>query len=225
MDGGVAMGVDVSLTHGLDVVVLGGRRIVWGPRNIAVDELPAAVMESRPGVIAIDGPPAWASSGKSRAIERQLMKLGISIYATPSEPAGRRFYDWMKESIAVFEAAARSGYTVYRGLRRENRHAIEVFPHATAVAILGRLPAPGERKIDFRRAALEQAGVGADAVRTRDQVDAALAALTALRFLERSSCDVGVPGESVLVMPVSTLPDRYERRGKTPRRRVALSKR
>ncbi len=205
------MGVDVSLRRGLDVVALAGRRLAWGPHNIALEELPAALEASRPGVIAVDGPPAWAVSGNSRAIERHLIKLGISIYATPSEPAGRRFYDWMKESIAVFEMAARCGYGVYRGGRRNGRHAIEVFPHASAVALLGFLPAPPDRKLDFRRAALEQAGVRADRLRSPDQVDAALAALTGLRFLDRSSCDVGVPGDAVLVMPVSVLPDRYRR--------------
>lgn len=210
MTGVAAMGVDVSLSRGLDVVAVSATRaIVLARARVGPGELSSLLRETGPGVVAIDGPPAWATVGKSRAIERQLLKLGISIYATPSEPAGRRFYDWMQESIRLFRVARRAGYATYRGAERAGRYAIEVFPHASAVALLGHLPAPRERKLDFRRKALSSVGVVVEALRTPDQVDAALAAVTGLRFLERSTCDVGVAREAVLVVPATALPARY----------------
>ncbi len=214
------MGVDVSLSRGLDVVALSATRaVVLARARVGLDELCSMLREARPVVVAIDGPPAWSTTGKSRAIERQLLRLGISIYPTPSEPAGRRFYDWMKESIRIYKAAASAGYPTYRGVDREGLRAIEVFPHASAVALLGHLPAPLERKVDFRRKALTSAGVVGDALRTPDQVDAALAAVTGLRFLERSTCDVGAAGEAVLVVPATALRARYRVR---ERRRGAV---
>lgn len=213
MNGVTAMGVDVSLRRGLDVVVLTrDGDLASGPDRVTPAELRSVIRQTNPGVIAIDGPPAWASSGRSREIERRLNRLGISIYATPSDPAGRSFYGWMEEAFKAFAAAAAAGYPVYRGGPAPGRSSIEVFPHASAVALMRRLPSTGERKVDFRRAALGIGGVGCVALRTQDQVDAALAALTGLRFLEGRACEVGTPDEAVLVMPVPELPVRYARR-------------
>ncbi|HYL08391.1 MAG TPA: DUF429 domain-containing protein [Candidatus Udaeobacter sp.] len=208
-----AMGVDVSLARGLDVVVLGpDGAVAFGPSKVALDELGSVIRATRPAVVAIDGPPAWARSGRSRAIERQLLRLGISIYSTPAEAAGRPFYAWMEIAIKVFGSASAEGYPTYSGLRIDGPQSIEVFPHASAVSIIGCLPPAGVRKVEFRRMALEREGACVRMLRTADQVDAALAALTGLRFLQGSSCDVGVPGDAVLVLPVRALPDRYRKR-------------
>jgi 8-oxo-dGTP pyrophosphatase MutT (NUDIX family) len=80
------------------------------------------------------------------------------------------------------------------------------------VTLRGRLPGRGTSKLAWRREALQEAGVEHGPLHTVDQVDAALAALTGIRCLQRRSCIVGVPGECVLALPVPALPaGRYQR--------------
>ncbi len=102
--------------------------------------------------------------------------------------------------------------TLYRGDAAVQGRAVEVFPHASAVTLRGRLPGRGVPKLTWRREALQQAGVEHEPLHTVDQLDAALAALTGIRCLQHRSCIVGVRGESVLALPVPRLPTgRYKR--------------
>ncbi len=74
-----AMGVDVSVARGLDMVVLdepGG--LVQSRATQTLPELESALRELRPDIVAIDSPPGWASAGRSRPLERQLARLGGS---------------------------------------------------------------------------------------------------------------------------------------------------
>src|SRR5579859_5847268 len=107
MTGGLtAMGVDVSLTRGHDAVLMGeSGAVLAGPVKVATTEVGPLIRDWRPGVVAIDSPPAWGKEGPSRPIERQMARLGISIFPTPADPAGRRIFDWMAEGIRVFDAA------------------------------------------------------------------------------------------------------------------------
>ncbi len=204
-----ALGIDVSLRRGLDAVALdGARRLVLAAPSVPVAAIQSLIEEVDPAVVAVDSPPAWARLGRSRAVERRLLALGIGIFATPAEPAVRPFHAWMRTGFEVFAASARAGFPLYRGRRAVAHHALEVFPHASAVALLGRLPRPGERKRSFRRAALERAGVDSSRLSTLDLVDAALAALTGLHALEGRFTAIGDPDE-VLVLPVKRLPERY----------------
>ncbi len=118
----------------------------------------------------------------------------------------------MRVGFEVFAVAGRCGYPLYRGDTAVQGRAVEVFPHASAVTLRGRLPGRGVPKLSWRLEALQQAGVEHDPLHTVDQLDAALAALTGIRCLQHRSCMVGVRGESVLALPVPTLPTRrYER--------------
>jgi predicted nuclease with RNAse H fold len=208
-----AMGVDVSVAHGLDVVVLDeSRRPVLSRARQTLPQVETALRELRPDVVAIDSPPGWASTGRSRPLERQLARLGITMYATPQDPGDHAFYRWMRVGFDVFAAADRCGYPLYRGDTAVQGRAVEVFPHASAVTLLGRLPGRGVPKLTWRLRALAEAGVEHDALRTVDQVDAALAALTGMRCLQRRFCVVGVKGDCVLALPVPALPTRrFER--------------
>jgi hypothetical protein len=82
------------------------------------------------------------------------------------------------------------------------RTAIEVFPHATVVVLTGCLPAATASKGRWRRGVLESHGVSAGALRSVDQIDATLAALTGLIALRGEFCSVGDPHEGVIVLPV-----------------------
>jgi len=208
-----AMGVDVSVVRDLDLVVLDeSGRLVLSLARQTLPNLEIALREAQPDIVAIDSPPGWASAGKSRPLERELARLGIRMYATPQDPGDHGFYRWMKVGFEVFAAADRCGYPLYRGDTAVRGRAVEVFPHASAVALRGRLPGRGVPKVIWRREALQEAGVEHDGLHSIDQLDAGLAALTGIRCLQNRFCVVGVPGQSVLALPVRALQTaRYRR--------------
>lgn len=210
------MGVDVSANRGLDVVVLdAGRRLTMPPRStVSPAELTGLLEEIRPATVAIDAPYGWAASGRSRAGERAVARLGISMYFTPSEEigSGRAFYNWVHHGNAAFAAAEAAGYRRYSGGALGDGHVFEVYPHATAVVLRGELPARGSKKRVVRTEVLIAAGVPVEQLRTQDHLDAALAALTALLASEDDFTAVGDPDEGLLVLPSRSLPTtRYAR--------------
>ncbi len=66
-----ALGIDVGVGKGLDVVLLDERltplRVV---SRVGLERLGSLLDELHPDVVAIDAPPAWAPSGRSRQTER-----------------------------------------------------------------------------------------------------------------------------------------------------------
>jgi len=207
------MGIDVAIARGLDIVVLDDSlRVVFGPATLRLADLPDLIRRTEPNVIAIDSPPAWGLSGKSRPIERQLQALGISIFPAPAAEFARDLHRWMETGFDVFKVAGDLGYPLHTGGASFARSAIEVFPHASAVVLRGSLAPVGVAKSVWRRSVLEAAGVACSEMRTTDHLDAALAALTGLRFLSSDFSVVGTPGEAVLVLPIGRLPiARYAR--------------
>jgi Protein of unknown function (DUF429) len=96
--------------------------------------------------------------------------------------------------------------------------AIEVFPHATAVVLSGFLPPKSMSPHAWRRTILLAQSVDAGTLRSADQVDAALAALTGLFALERRFSAPGDPKEGKIVLPAATLPAHPYRRAAAPTR-------
>jgi predicted nuclease with RNAse H fold len=208
----IALGVDVGATRkGLDAVVLDeAMTIMETRRRLEADDVGRLIEEIPPDVVAIDAPPAWGlSPGGSRLTEREIRRFGIQSFGTPSDPkkAENAFYDWMRAGFLVFEVAARHGFGRYRSGPAKGT-AIEVFPHATAVVLSGCLQPKGVRKREWRTALLTARGVDADALRSMDQVDAALAALTGLFALRGRFSALGDPREGVIVLPSARLPAR-----------------
>ena len=112
----------------------------------------------------------------------------------------------MHAGLAVYRAAERAGFPRYDGRGPVAGRVIEVFPHASAVALRGQRPPPGWRrtasgKRAWRLAALAAAGVADDRLRTQDQVDAALAAVTAAAALAGAVDVLGDRRDGVIVMP------------------------
>src|SRR5205809_1167473 len=145
----LSTGVDVSARRGLDIVTLDERRRFVGPplRRQSLVDLRRLLKDVQPNVVAIDSPPYFCSSGRSRECERTLMRLGVQCYATPSEAAGKKhFYDWMREGQKVFRVAQDTGYELYLQGRSVRNRAIEIFPHASAVVLRGKLPPYGWSK-------------------------------------------------------------------------------
>lgn len=182
-----------------------------------VGNLQTVLLEIRPDIVAIDSPPDFGVNGRSRLAERSIMRLGIGVFATPSDPMAqsRPFYRWIQVGREAFRATERAGFRVFRGHGPVIGHAIEVFPFASAVCLRGSLPVgPLKRKSQraiWRRAVLAERGVPTETLRTLDQVDAALAALTGMLALERTFMSVGSPTEGVIVLPVVQLPQHYVR--------------
>ncbi|HET9723750.1 MAG TPA: DUF429 domain-containing protein [Actinomycetota bacterium] len=215
-----ALGIDVGVRKGLDLVMLDAdRAIVDTHRRSRPEDLPALVRTLEPDVVAIDAPPTWAASGRSRLTERELRWFGIQCFNTPSDErmAEHPFFEWMTVGFAAF-AAIEDRYPRYRGGRVEGS-AIEVFPHASAVVLAGCLPPRGTSPHAWRRRVLQERHVDADALRSADQVDAALAALTGLFALERRFSAPGDPLEGQIVVPSVALPAHPFRRGEPPRAR------
>ena len=104
------MGVDVSFSRGLDVVVLDETGdLVLEPGNTNPVGLRALVENVQPDIVAIDSPPEWAREGRSRLIERQLHALSIHVYACPTDPGDHKSYHWMRVGFEAFRAVADAG--------------------------------------------------------------------------------------------------------------------
>jgi predicted nuclease with RNAse H fold len=214
-----ALGIDVGVRKGLDLVLLDeDRSVLDTARRVTPAELARVVGDLGPDVVAIDAPPAWASTGRSRLTERELRLFGIQSFNTPSDPrmAEHPFYEWMTVGFEVFRAIEAS-FPRYRSGSVKGT-AIEVFPHATAVVLAGCLPPKGVTAHGWRRGVLGTHGVDARALRSADQVDAALAALTGQYALQRRFSAPGDPREGQIVLPAATLPAHPFRRAVLPSR-------
>jgi len=208
----IALGVDVGATRkGHDAVALDDTStVVAKARRLTAEDVGELIEKIGPDVVAIDAPPAWGRSpGGSRLTEREIRRFGIQSFGTPSDPrkAENAFYDWMRAGFLVFEVAARLGFDRYRSGPAKGT-AIEVFPHATVVVLSGCLQPKGVRKREWRAGVLAARGVEANGLRSMDQVDAALAALTGLFALRGRFSALGDPREGVIVLPSAWLPAR-----------------
>ena len=215
-----SLGIDVGVGKGLDVVLLDGRLVpLHVSSRVHVPDVRHLIRDLRPDVVAIDSPPRWAASGRSRRTERELAALNISSFNTPSEEhgVGNRFFAWMEVGFEVFAQAAASGFPLYSAGSPRGK-ALEVFPHATAVVLAGCLAPRGARKHAWRTAVLRAQGVRTDELGSADRVDAALAALTGLYALDGKRFAPGDPREGVIVVPSASLPATPYRHGSsTPR--------
>lgn len=216
----LTVGVDVSERRGLDVVVLAPDRALAGPPlpRCSPADLAALLADARPAAVAIDSPPMWGCSGGSRQAERELATLGVSCFRTPSDPAmwDHPFYAWMKAGHAAFAAAGEVGYGLYEGGGTVDGCALEVFPHAVAVALSGSSPPPGtarsaSAKRRWRTGVLEAAGVDTGGLRTLDAVDAALAALAAQMAVAGDFFSLGGVADGLMVLPGARPPSRWPR--------------
>jgi predicted RNase H-like nuclease len=205
-----ALGIDVGVTKGLDLVVMDDRlRVERVVSRVSIDRLGFLLDELQPDVVAIDAPPAWAPSGRSRLTERLLAQCNIHAFNTPAaaDGHGKPFFAWMQTGFEVFAVAGAHGYPRYRA-GDPRRTAIEVFPHGSAAVLAGCLAPKGLSKKAWRSRVLLAHGVLTDELTTPDRVDAALCALTGVRVAQGKRFAPGDPKEGVIVLPVASLPAR-----------------
>jgi predicted nuclease with RNAse H fold len=124
----------------------------------------------------------------------------------------------MRVGFEIARLLTAAGYRVPADHRDYEATLLEVFPHAAFVTLTGAIPAKktGPRGAEGRaqrHAVLAAQGVVLPPEASHDHLDAAAAALTALRWREGRGCAVGHPHEGLIVLPVtfSDLRDRYER--------------
>lgn len=205
-----ALGIDVGVGKGLDLVLLDERLTpLRVASRVGLERLGTLVDELRPDVVAIDAPPAWAPTGRSRLTERLLAEMNLHAFNTPSAEHGtsKGFYAWMETGFKVFEIAATHGFPRFRAGHPRGT-AMEVFPHASAAVLAGCLPPKGVSKKTWRERVLRAHGVVTHELGTADRVDAALCALTGLLALQGKRFAPGDPKEGVIVLPASSLPAR-----------------
>jgi predicted nuclease with RNAse H fold len=213
-----SLGIDVGVSKGMDLVLLDERLVpLQVVSHVRASEVERLIRDLRPDVVAIDSPPRWASSGRSRLTERELAALNIQSFNTPSRDhgEGNRFFAWMQVGFDVFSRAAVAGFPTY-GAGSPRGTAIEVFPHASAVVLAGGLAPKGARKHAWRTAVLRAQGVRTDELTSPDRVDSALAALTGLLALSGKRFAPGDPTEGVIVVPAASLPATPYRAGARP---------
>jgi predicted nuclease with RNAse H fold len=193
--------------------------------GVRIREVGRLIAELKPDIVAIDSPPDWAGSDRgSRDTERQLRGLNLKAFNTPSRERGegRPFYEWMEVGFEVFRVAARHGFPRYRA-GDPARTAIEVYPHASAAVLAGCLRPNGISKKAWRTGILRTQHVRVDGLRTGDQVDAALAALTGLMALDGHHFAPSLdPTEGAIVLPSWTAPMAFRPCAEPPRDDQAL---
>jgi predicted nuclease with RNAse H fold len=203
-----AVGIDVAEPRkGLDLVAVDrDRNVLTRHSRLSVSDAVSLTLALEPAIVCIDSPSGWSSSGPSRLAERELARIRIQSYRTGPDPGDHPFYRWMRSGFQLFEGLA-PAYPLYRGGDPTLR-AAEVFPHATACLLAGRLRERDTPKHAFRQQILRGAMIDTARLGTPDQIDAALAALTGLIALDGGHCAVGDPNEGVILLPVRRLPAR-----------------
>jgi predicted nuclease with RNAse H fold len=214
-----ALGIDVSVRRGLDLVLLDESADPVAIRsNVSPEGLGDLLRDLQPEVVAIDAPPTWGTRGKSRRAEQDLRALGIHSYGTPSDGQKAekiKFYGWMPVGFRTFDACEAAGFPRYQREEVQGT-AMEVFPHATAVVLAGCLPPAAVPKHTWRATVLRAQGLDVVRLRSRDLIDAALCALTGLFALAGEFVGVGDPEEGVIVLPTRARPAEAYRRCTQP---------
>jgi len=156
-------------------------------------------------VIAIDAPCRWSPDGRMRPCERELMRQGISCFATPSlEQAERHpsnYYGWMLRGAALVQALETSHPQLASLSDTDQRSCFETFPHAITWHLRGG-NAQARQKRPQRLSLLQQAGIATTPLTSIDRIDAALCALAAHHLASGRPCQAyGEPASGLIVVP------------------------
>jgi predicted nuclease with RNAse H fold len=165
-------------------------------------------------LVAVDAPCSWRQGAEARAAERELMREGISCFASPTREKALAttsgFYGWMVCGEALYGELARQGYALAEAADelRSQRRCFETFPHAITAQLhrsFGLEPALAARKREQRRALLERFCVDCFALSSIDWLDAALCALAAQLLRSGAECRVyGEAASGLLLVPVGS---------------------
>jgi predicted nuclease with RNAse H fold len=198
----IVVGIDVGgEKKGFHAVALRKRRLTATLTSRGAEDVAAWCIEQGAAAVGIDAPCCWSVSGRSRACERALASQGISAFSTPTQSIGEAhtFYRWMVNGLTLYRQLA-SNYGLYDGRSSVHPVCFETFPQAIACALAGQRLSAGRKRMDRRRI-LERAGLSVQALRSIDQVDAALCALSAQQVLTGRFDSYGDAAEGFILVP------------------------
>jgi predicted nuclease with RNAse H fold len=205
------IGIDVGApTKGFHAVALQGTDVVDKIRSSDAVHVAQWCVRRKAEVVGIDAPCRWrAESGDARVAEREIAADRISCFSTPTESkAGQHaFYTWMLAGQELYAALA-PRYPLYTDRCVRTHVAIETFPQAVACALAGTIVS-AKIKFRVRGDLLRRYGIDAGALKSIDEIDAALCAVAASAFVSgkfRSYGDsvggfIVVPGDDSLPTP------------------------
>ena len=213
------VGIDVAASRPCTCVLVESGRILDWLDTKDLQDLAGWIGRNRPDVVAVDAPCATSQGllrtrgggGKpyaGRVCDRDLRWRGIPLYEVPGDRGSAPA--WMEVGFQIYDLLREMGYQLPRAPRTTNS-AIEVYPHASFVSLLGGTPAKKTR-VEGRTQriqVLERHGYSLDGRRDHDALDALVAALTAERFLAAGACAVGNPSEALIWLPVDRPKERY----------------
>lgn len=214
----------------------GHRRHAVGPQGVSAARAVVAprdlldwidVLSPQPLAVAVDAPQRLnrrllqrdPHPHRSRVCDYELSRRRIGVYQVPSradvhsEP--ERLPAWMKVGLDLFAKLRKRGFETpldgaLPGALGQPRAALEVYPYASFVVLLGR---PLSRKttregLRLRVSILRREGVvwdrdGGDEYYDHDSLDALSAGLTAWRFVQGQSCGLGDGREGLIWLPVT----------------------
>lgn len=215
----VVVGIDVASARPCTcVLVAGGAVQEWlDTRNL--DQMGSWILHHRPDVVAV-GAPCGLSKGlllepeagekpsAARKCDHELRERGIPLYEVPRE--GAQVDDWMQVGLHIYDRLADIGYRLPQEAGVAPC-AIEVYPQASFVTLLGATPAKkwGALGQAQRLGLLKRNGLSWRDRLDQEALDALVAALTAMRFLEGQVSAVGDGEEALVWVPVRKLEESY----------------
>jgi predicted nuclease with RNAse H fold len=182
VDTGVVAGIDVGgKRKGCHLVILHGTRILLRVKSGEPRELLDACLAHDVQVVGIDAPCLWSQADGRRLAEQELTSERIFCFSTPTRERAEAsaFYNWMLSGEQIYETFATTFPLLTSEGYEGGRVSFETFPHAIACAFLSKEIASAKKKRVQRRNILRDAHVDITSLRSIDEVDAALCALTA----------------------------------------------
>jgi predicted nuclease with RNAse H fold len=200
---GMVAGIDVGGTKkGFHAVALQEGRVLAKLATCSAADVADWCRTQGASAVGIDAPCQWSLTGRARPCERELAGLGMSAFSTPSRARGavHPFYRWMVNGAELFRQLALS-YRLYDGRSAPlDPLCFETFPQAIACTLAGKMLLAKNKRGD-RRGLLAKAGIATDALKTIDEIDAALCALAAQHVLAGSFKAYGDAAEGFILVP------------------------
>ncbi|NPT58231.1 DUF429 domain-containing protein [Paraburkholderia elongata] len=206
---GIDIGGDRKGNH---LVILRGTQIVCNLRKEAPEHMLEKCLQFEVAAVGIDAPCRWRIGEAGRQAEKSLAQQRIFSFATPTRELAMAsqsgFYGWMFNGERVYDAFT-PHFPIFRnGGETGGGVCFETFPHAITCAFLGREVASAKKKGTQRREILKHEGVETTPLRSIDDVDAALCALTANYLLDGRVDAYGDELGGFIVVPTPAVHDR-----------------
>jgi predicted nuclease with RNAse H fold len=201
-------GIDVGGDKkGYHLIILQAAKVVRSMRTTSPQAMLEECLKLGVRAVGIDAPCQWAFEGNGRFAERELARRRIFCFATPTRARADEnltgFYRWMVKGEEVYLTFS-SAYPLLTSREYDGgRVCFETFPHAITCALRGRDATSAKEKGRQRRGALKAAGVDITDLRSIDDIDAALCALTAGYVLQGQSQAYGDVRGGFIRVPLS----------------------